>query len=416
MNTKSEVITFGCRLNTYESEVIKKQTKAAKLNNSIIFNTCAVTLEAERQARQAIRRAKKNKPDAEIIVTGCAAQINPRKWASMPEVTRVIGNIEKLELSSFKNNYQHPIISVNDIMAVKEQAGHLVAGFDGRTRAYVEVQQGCDHRCSFCIIPFGRGNSRSVPFGEIVSQVQSLVEVGYKELILTGVDLTSYGSDLPGKPKLGQVIRRLLKLVPDLPRLRLSSLDPSEIDHDLETLIVEESRLMPHMHLSIQAGDDLILKRMKRRHLSSDVIYLTSRIRKLRPEIVFGADLIAGFPTETEDMFLNTKNLIEKAGLTWLHIFPYSPRPNTPAQKMPQVPLSVRKKRAAILRKQGDNAVKNLLEKYVGEKVSVLVEKESIGFSESFAKVKLDSFCEEGSLVNALITHTDGSILYGSEM
>ena len=414
MSIKSEIITFGCRLNTYESEVIRNHTEQANLSNSIIVNTCAVTLEAERQARQAIRRAKKNRPDAEIIVTGCAAQINPQKWSLMPEVTRVVGNKEKLELNTFLEDRPHPSISVNNIMEIREQAGHLVAGFEGRTRAYVQIQQGCNHRCTFCIIPFGRGNSRSVPLGDIVSEAKKLVGAGYKELILAGVDLTSYGADLPGSPNLGQSVSRLVAMVPELPRLRLSSVDPSEIDTDLVRLIAEEPRLMPHLHLSVQAGDDLVLKRMKRRHSSSDVIALTEKLRKLRPEIVFGADLIAGFPTETEEMFQNTVNLIDQAGLTWLHVFPFSSRPGTPAEKMPQMPMETRKKRAALLRRQGDQAVARILESYVGTKASVLIEKNGTGRSESFARVSVNSSPENGELVNTLITHTDGVELYGS--
>ena len=332
-----EIVTFGCRLNAVESEVMRGHARAAGLDDVVVVNTCAVTSEAERQARQAIRRLRRERPGATLIVTGCAAQIDPDRFAAMPEVDRVVGNDEKMKAETFAT-LDGPRVRVNDIMAVRETAPHLVEAFEGRARAFVQVQQGCDHRCTFCIIPYGRGNSRSVPIGEVVRQVRTLVEAGYREVVLTGVDVTSYGPDLPGAPRLGQMVRRLLAQVPDLPRLRLSSLDPVEIDDDLWRLIAEEPRLMPHLHLSVQAGNDLILKRMKRRHLRADAIDVCRRARDLRPEIAFGADLIAGFPTEDEAMFADTLNLVGEAGLTYLHVFPYSPRPGTPAAKMPQVP------------------------------------------------------------------------------
>ncbi|HMA14319.1 MAG TPA: tRNA (N(6)-L-threonylcarbamoyladenosine(37)-C(2))-methylthiotransferase MtaB, partial [Kiloniellaceae bacterium] len=334
------ILTFGCRLNAYESEVMRGHAEAAGLDDAIIVNTCAVTGEAERQARQAIRKARRENPTAQIIVTGCAAQIDPAGFAAMAEVDRVLGNEEKLHAESFLDAGA-PRVAVNDIMAVKETAPQLIAGFAERTRAFVQVQQGCDHRCTFCIIPYGRGNSRSVPLGEVVRQVRTLVEQGTAEVVLTGVDITSYGGGLPGQPKLGQMVRRLLAQVPELKRLRLSSLDAIELDADLKRLVAEEERLMPHLHLSLQAGDDMILKRMKRRHLRADSIRFCEEVRRLRPDIVFGADIIAGFPTETEEMFENSLRIVNECGLTHLHVFPFSPRKGTPAARMPQVPREV---------------------------------------------------------------------------
>jgi len=363
------ILTFGCRLNAYESEVMRGHAAAAGLNDTIIVNTCAVTAEAERQARQAIRRARRAHPDARIVVTGCAAQIAPERYAAMAEVDRVIGNEEKLKPESFDKSFLSedlPRVLVNDIMAVTETAPQLIDGFAERTRAFVQVQQGCDHRCTFCIIPYGRGNSRSVPLGEVVRQVRALVEDGTAEVVLTGVDITSYGGDLPGRPRLGQMLRRLLSQVPDLRRLRLSSLDAIELDPDLTRLIAEEPRLMPHLHLSLQAGDDMILKRMKRRHSRSEAVDLCNELRELRPDIVFGADLIAGFPTETDAMFENSLKLVEDCGLTYLHVFPYSARKGTPAAKMPQVPGPVRKERAARLRAAGEAALDRFLDAQVG--------------------------------------------------
>lgn len=395
------LVTFGCRLNTYESEVMRGHAKAAGMDDVIIFNTCAVTKEAERQARQAIRKARKENPNAKIIVTGCSAQISPEKYAEMPEVDRIIGNDLKLKAETWGEGAQAEArVLVNDIMSVRETASHLVEGFEGRARAFIQVQNGCDHRCTFCIIPYGRGNSRSVPIGEIVGQVRALVASGYNEIVMTGVDVTSYGADLPGSPALGQMIRRVLALVPELPRLRLSSLDPVEIDDDLWRLIAEEPRLMPHLHMSLQAGDDMILKRMKRRHLRADAIEMCRRARSYRPDIAFGADIIAGFPTETEEMFLNTLNIVEECDLTFLHVFPYSERPGTPAAKMPQVFPEVRKERAARLRVKGDEQLTKFLKFHVKQSRQVIVEKDNFGHTEHFAPVRLDRTMAAGSLVS----------------
>ncbi len=399
MSTKEpQLVTFGCRLNTYESEVMRGHAKAAGMDDIIIFNTCAVTKEAERQARQAIRRAKKDNPDVKIIVTGCSAQIAPEKYAEMPEVDRIIGNDLKLKAETWGLQGEERVL-VNDIMSVKETASHLVEGFEGRARAFIQVQNGCDHRCTFCIIPYGRGNSRSVPIGEIVNQVRALVVAGYNEIVMTGVDVTSYGADLPGHPTLGQMIRRVLALVPELPRLRLSSLDPVEMDEDLWRLIAEEPRLMPHLHMSLQAGDDMILKRMKRRHLRADAIKMCERARTYRPDIAFGADIIAGFPTETEEMFLNTLNIVDECGLTFLHVFPYSERPGTPAAKMPQVHPELRKERAARLRAKGEERMSQFLMFHMKQVRQVIVEKDNYGHTEHFAPVRLDRTLEAGSLI-----------------
>ena len=353
MKRKPQIVTFGCRLNAYESEVIRSTLLDTPSEDMVVINTCSVTHEAERQARQAIRRARRENPLAEIIVPGCAAQVDPASFASMPEVDRVLGNIEKLQPASYKS--ADPIL-VNNIMSVRETAGHLLQGFEDRARAFVQVQQGCDHRCTFCIIPFGRGNSRSVPIGQIVTQVRRLVENGYVEIVLSGVDISSYGEDLPGHPSLGQMIRRLLAHLPELKRLRISSIDCIEIDDDLKRIIAEEERLMPHLHLSLQSGDNMILKRMKRRHSRQDAVHLCNELRSLRPDIVFGADLIAGFPTETDNMFQKSLALIEDCGLTWLHVFPYSERSGTPAAKMPPIDKTIRKARAASLRDAGAGA------------------------------------------------------------
>ncbi|HVT54238.1 MAG TPA: tRNA (N(6)-L-threonylcarbamoyladenosine(37)-C(2))-methylthiotransferase MtaB [Dongiaceae bacterium] len=407
----AELITMGCRLNTFESEVMRGHAAAAGLENAIIVNTCAVTAEAERQARQAIRKARRENPDARIIVTGCAAQIAPDKFAALPEVDHVLGNSEKLEAESFRRlagAEAGPRVLVSDIMQVKETAAHLIAGFAERSRAFVEIQTGCDHRCTFCIIPFGRGNNRSVAVGEIVTQIRTLVANGFREIVLTGVDITGYGADLPGQPKLGQLVRRILALVPELERLRLSSLDVVEVDDELLRLFAEEQRLMPHLHLSLQAGDDLILKRMKRRHLRADAIRLTETIRRLRPDVVFGADLIAGFPTEDEAMFRNSLALVDECGLTFLHVFPYSARVGTPAAKMPQVPGDVRRARAARLRAAGEAALQLYFAGQVGRDVRVLVERAQgaavFGHSEHFAPVKIAASLEAGRVVRARIS------------
>ena len=407
------LVTFGCRLNAYESEVMRGHAAAAGLGDVLIFNTCAVTSEAERQARQAIRKARRENPAATLVVTGCAVQVNADAFAAMPEVDRVIGNDLKLTPEAWRDLGNAARVRVNDIMAVRETAHHLIGGMEGRARAFVQVQTGCDHRCTFCIIPFGRGPSRSVPFGEVVTQVRQLVEAGYREVVLTGVDITSFGADLPGAPSLGQLVRRLLALVPDLPRLRLSSLDPVELDADLWRLIAEEPRLMPHLHLSLQAGDDLVLKRMKRRHNRADAIRIASRARALRPDMALGADLIAGFPTETEDMFANTLASVEECGLTWLHVFPYSPRPGTPAAKMPQVPAPVRKERAARLRVAGAAAVTRYLDRLVGSETTILAEQADLGRTEGFAEVTLAGGLVPGSLARVRLTARAADRLQG---
>ncbi|MBW8270185.1 tRNA (N(6)-L-threonylcarbamoyladenosine(37)-C(2))-methylthiotransferase MtaB [Caldovatus aquaticus] len=383
------LLTFGCRLNTYESEAMRALATAAGHGaETIVVNTCAVTAEAERQARQAIRRAHRENPEARILVTGCAAQLRPEDWAALPGVARVIGNADKLRPETWRS-LDAPPAPAGDIMAARETAAHLVTEFAGRARAFVQVQQGCDHRCTFCVIPFGRGPSRSVPVGAVVEQVRTLVRSGYREVVLTGVDITSYGPDLPGRPTLGQLCRRLLRLVPELPRLRLSSLDPVEVDEDLWRLIAEEPRLMPHLHLSLQHGADLILKRMKRRHSRADALAFVRRARSLRPEIAFGADLIAGFPTETEEHFAQTLALVEEAGLAFLHVFPYSERPGTPAARMPQLPVALRRERAARLRAAGARAARRFYEGRVGREETVLLERADRGHTEQFAPIRL---------------------------
>jgi threonylcarbamoyladenosine tRNA methylthiotransferase MtaB len=383
-----DVITFGCRLNAFESEVIRAEAGSAGLDDAVIVNTCAVTAEAERQARQAIRRARRERPGARLIVTGCAAQIAPERYAAMAEVDQVLGNEEKLRRESYAAASR---LLVQDILAVKETAAHLVDGFDGRARAFLQVQQGCDHRCTFCVIPLGRGNNRSVPIGDIVAQARHFVARGYREIVLTGVDIAGFGADLPGRPRLGQLARRLLALVPELQRLRLSSLDPDAIDDDLWRLVAEEPRLMPHLHLSLQSGDDLILKRMKRRHSRAVALTLCRRARDLRPDIALGADLIAGFPTESAAMFEATLAFIDEAGLDCLHIFPFSARPGTPAARMPQVPGAIVRERAARLRAAGAAALARSLSARVGTTASVLMEREGFGHSEHYAPVRIVS-------------------------
>jgi len=413
MTNKDIVETFGCRLNTFESEIIKSNLPTASERRRIVFNTCAVTAEAERQARQAIRKARRVNPDAEIIVTGCSAQLNPKTFANMPEVDRILGNEEKLSPHVW-NEDGGPKTLVTDIMNVSEVAPQLVAGFENRVRAFVQVQQGCDHRCTFCIIPFARGNSRSIPIGKLVEQTQTLIDNGYKEIVLTGVDLTSYGSDLPGQPSLGNMVSRLLKHVPDLKRLRLSSLDPVEIDADLLNLIGSEQRLMPHLHLSIQAGNDMILKRMKRRHLRNDVIEIAKQLRGMRPDLVLGADLIAGFPTETETMFKESLDLISEIELVHLHVFPYSEREGTPAAKMPQVPHAMRKTRAAILRKAGKNMLHKYLKSCIGRRERVLVEKDSVGRTEHFIPMNIKNSKGPGEIIDATVTSATATELHGN--
>lgn len=377
---------------------MKTHARDAGMEDAIIFNTCAVTAEAERQARQAIRRARRDHPDAKIIVTGCSAQIKPETYAAMPEVDQVIGNHAKLKAETWTGDATEKVV-VNDIMSVRETAGHLLEGFEGHARAFIQVQNGCDHRCTFCIIPYGRGNSRSVPVDDIINQVRVLAGQGYNEVVLSGVDVTSYGKDLAGEPTLGSMMAALFREVPELPRLRLSSLDPVEIDDDLWALIAHEPRLMPHLHLSVQAGDDMILKRMKRRHLRQDVIDVCARARALRPDMVFGADIIAGFPTETDEMFANSLKLVDECDLTFLHVFPYSSRPQTPAAKMPQVPLDVRKERAAQLRALGETQVARFLSRHVHARRMVVVEQGNVGRSEHFAEIVLNENRAVGSLV-----------------
>ncbi len=400
----------GCRLNTYESEVMRGHARDAGLDDAIIVNTCAVTKEAERQGLQMLRRLRRENPTAHIVATGCAVQLDPKRYADMPEVDRVLGNEHKMKPASFVAEANEKVL-VSDIMTVRETAEHLVEGFDGRARAFVQVQQGCDHRCTFCIIPFARGNNRSVPMGRIVKEVRGLVAKGYREIVFTGVDITGYGGDLPGTPSLGQMARRLLAAVPELDRLRLSSLDPAEVDEDLFRLIAEEGRLMPHFHISAQAGDDMILKRMKRRHLRADIIAFCQRVRALRPDAVFGADLIAGFPTETEEMAQASLDLVDDAELTFLHVFPYSVRPGTPAARMPQVNGAAIKARAARLREKGRDALSLWLASQVGKTVDVLMENEQTGRSPHYASVRLRG--ETGSVVRARITAADADSLFG---
>ena len=401
--TAGRLITFGCRLNIHESELIRHHLRSAGDEDTVVINTCAVTREAERQARQAIRRARRERPEARIVVTGCAAQIAPHRYAAMPEVDRVVGNDGKLLAETWQaGGLDVPgdgKVLVNETAAMSETAGHLLQGFEDHTRAFVQVQNGCDHRCTFCIIPFGRGPSRSVPVGEVVRQVRQLVEAGYREVVLSGVDATAYGADLPGHPTLGQLCRRVLAQVPDLPRLRLSSVDPQEIDADLWRLIGEEPRLMPHLHLSVQAGDDLILKRMKRRHSRADVLQTCHEARRLRPEMVFGADLIAGFPTEDDGRFDNTLRLIDEAGLTYLHVFPYSEREGTPAARMPALPKPVRKERAARLRAAGHAAVARFYRAQIGRHDRVLVEKPGFARTETFAATRVPADLQAGAVI-----------------
>ena len=400
--TKPEFVTFGCRLNTYESEVMRNHAEKAGVANAIVFNTCAVTAEATRQARQAIRRAKAENPDAQIVVTGCAAQTDPDMFAKMPEVSRVIGNEEKLKAESWQPG-SNARVNVSDIMSVKRAQPQLIDGLKERTRAFVQVQNGCDHRCTFCIIPFGRGNSRSIAAEDVVEQVRRLVASGYSEVVLTGVDLTSWGADLDGTPKLGSLSARILRMVPELKRLRLSSIDSIEADPELVDVIAGEERVMPHIHLSLQSGDNMILKRMKRRHSREDSIAFCSELRCRRPGIVFGADIIAGFPTETEEMFQNSLKIVDDCGLTYLHVFPFSPRPGTPAARMPQLDKAVIKARAALLREAGQQRLETFLASEVGAMRQVLVETEAMGRTEHFAQVKFESRMSPGAIVTARV-------------
>ncbi|MDE4097993.1 tRNA (N(6)-L-threonylcarbamoyladenosine(37)-C(2))-methylthiotransferase MtaB [Phaeobacter gallaeciensis] len=410
--TAPKFTTLGCRLNAYETEAMKELSRAAGLEDAVVVNTCAVTAEAVRKARQEIRRLRRENPEAPIIVTGCAAQTEPETFAAMEEVTRVIGNTEKMQPDTWAEIAKGPDfigetekVQVDDIMSVTETAGHLIDGFGTRSRAYVQVQNGCDHRCTFCIIPYGRGNSRSVPAGVVVDQIKRLVDKGYNEVVLTGVDLTSWGADLPAEPKLGDLVMRILKLVPDLPRLRISSIDSIEVDENLMQAIATEPRLMPHLHLSLQHGDDMILKRMARRHLRDDAIRFAEEARKLRPDMTFGADIIAGFPTESEAHFENSLKLVTDCDLTWLHVFPYSKREGTPAAKIPkQVDGKVIKDRAARLRAAGDAQVQKHLAAQVGRTHRILMENPHMGRTEQFTEVTFKAAQDEGQIVTAVIT------------
>lgn len=408
-----EIVTFGCRLNAYESEAIRARAQEAGLSDTIIINTCAVTGEAVRQSRQAIRKARREHPEAKIVVTGCAAQTEPESYAAMPEVDRVLGNQEKLQAGSYAAGFLQtaPRVVVNDIMAVKETAAQFVDSFEDHARAVLQVQNGCDHRCTFCIIPYGRGNSRSVGAGAVVEEARRLVAAGYNEIVLSGVDLTAYGADLPGAPTLGTLVARILKHVPELKRLRLSSIDSIEADETLFRLIAEEERLMPHFHLSAQSGNDLILKRMKRRHLREDTIRFCNAVRRLRPEAAFGADLIAGFPTESEEMFESTLALIDEAGFSYLHVFPFSARKGTPAARMPQLSRSLVKERARRLREKGDQALAARLAALVGSEQVLLVERPGRGRTPCFATATFEDAATPGSLVRVRIQSSDGRML-----
>ena len=412
-----EVITFGCRLNAFESEVIAREASGVGLSDTIVINSCAVTNEAVAQARQSIRRLKRERPDARIVVTGCAAQTQAAMFADMGEVDRVIGNDDKMRSEAWRAARAafavdaSGKIAVSDIMQVREMAPHLLDGFQsGLPRVFVQVQNGCDHRCTFCIIPFGRGNSRSVPMGAVVEQVRTLVERGHAEIVLTGVDLTSYGADLPGAPKLGMLTKQILRHVPELRRLRISSIDSIEADGDLLDVIADDERLMPHLHLSLQSGDDLILKRMKRRHLRKDAIDFCAQVRRLRPDIALGADIIAGFPTETEEAFARSQDLVEECGLIFLHVFPYSPRPGTPAARMPQVASGVIKERAKRLRSVGEAALRRRLESEIGKSRDVLVESDKLGRTEHYLPVAIAG-ADVGSVVSFRIGGEDGKRL-----
>ena len=412
--TAPRFTTHGCRLNAYETEAMTAMAKAAGIGDAIVINTCAVTAEAVRKARQDIRRARRENPRARVVVTGCAAQTDPASFAAMDEVDVVLGNAEKMQPETWAGlagaTAPEPV-QVDDIMSVRETAGHLIDGFGTRSRAYVQVQNGCDHRCTFCIIPFGRGNARSVPAGVVVDQIKRLVGRGYNEVVLTGVDLTSWGKDLPGTPPFGDLVRRVLKLVPDLPRLRISSIDSIEADRALMEALATDPRLMPHLHLSLQAGDDMILKRMKRRHLRDDAIAFCEEARRLRPDVTFGADIIAGFPTETEAMFANSLRLVEECGLTWLHVFPFSPRPGTPAARMPMVDGRAIKDRAARLRAAGRRAVAMHLSAQVGRRHDILMEAPDLGRTPHFAEVRFSAAQKAGEIVSAEIRKVAGDRL-----
>jgi threonylcarbamoyladenosine tRNA methylthiotransferase MtaB len=403
-----DVVTFGCRLNATESEVIRREADAAGVRDAVVINTCAVTAEAVRQARQAIRKARRERPGARIVVTGCAAQTDPQSFAAMVEVDSVLGNDEKLSAATWSGLDAHGKIAVGDIMAATTAKAHRIDGIEGRARAFLQVQNGCDHRCTFCIIPFGRGNSRSVPVVDVVAQARRLVESGHGEIVLTGVDITSYGLNLQGAPKLGALVKQILKDVPELKRLRLSSIDSVEADADLLDALASEPQMMPHLHLSLQAGDDLILKRMKRRHLRADAIAFCNQVRQLRPDVVFGGDIIAGFPTETEAMFSRSLDLVDECGLTQLHVFPFSPRPGTPAARMPQLDRALVKERAARLREKGEAALRRHLDGEVGARRRVLTETRGMARTEQFTPVRLNAPVKPGVILEVAVAGHDG--------
>ena len=416
MENNIKFSTLGCRLNSYETESMRNMAGTVGLNNAVVINTCAVTHQAVSKSRQEIRRLRRENPNSTLIVTGCAAQIDPMGFSKMSEVDFVLGNSEKMRPEIWSNlasgaPVESERVQVDDIMSISETASHLIDGFGTRSRAYVQIQNGCDHRCTFCTIPFGRGNSRSVPAGVVVEQIKRLVQKGYNEIVLTGVDLTSWGADLPMHPKLGNLITRILRLVPDLNRLRISSIDSIEVDEEFLDAIATERRLMPHFHLSLQHGDDLILKRMKRRHLRKDAILFCEKVRKLRPEVTFGADIIAGFPTESDEHFENSIKLVEECGLTWLHIFPYSKRDGTPAARMPQIDGRIIKSRAELLRSLGKKVRSKHLKKQIGQKHKVLMESSVLGRTEQFAEVLFASPKQEGSIVDATISDASNSQL-----
>ena len=416
MENNIKFSTLGCRLNSYETESMRNMAGTVGLNNAVVINTCAVTHQAVSKSRQEIRRLRRENPNSTLIVTGCAAQIDPMGFSKMVEVDFVLGNSEKMRPEIWSNlasgaPVESERVQVDDIMSISETASHLIDGFGTRSRAYVQIQNGCDHRCTFCTIPFGRGNSRSVPAGVVVEQIKRLVQKGYNEIVLTGVDLTSWGADLPTHPKLGNLITRILRLVPDLNRLRISSIDSIEVDEEFLDAIATERRLMPHFHLSLQHGDDLILKRMKRRHLRADAILFCEQVRKLRPEVTFGADIIAGFPTESDEHFENSIKLVEECGLTWLHIFPYSKRDGTPAARMPQIDGRTIKSRAELLRSLGKKVRSKHLKEQIGRKHKVLMESSVLGRTEQFAEVLFASPKQEGSIVDATISDASNSQL-----
>ena len=416
MENNIKFSTLGCRLNLYETESMRNMVGTVGLNNAVVINTCAVTHQAVSKSRQEIRRLRRENPNSTLIVTGCAAQIDPMGFSKMGEVDFVLGNSEKMRPEIWSNlasgaPVESERVQVDDIMSISETASHLIDGFGTRSRAYVQIQNGCDHRCTFCTIPFGRGNSRSVPAGVVVEQIKRLVQKGYNEIVLTGVDLTSWGADLPTHPKLGNLITRILRLVPDLNRLRISSIDSIEVDEEFLDAIATERRLMPHFHLSLQHGDDLILKRMKRRHLRKDAILFCEKVRKLRPEVTFGADIIAGFPTESDEHFENSIKLVEDCGLTWLHIFPYSKRDGTPAARMPQIDGRIIKNRAELLRSLGKKVRSKHLKEQIGRTHKVLMESSVLGRTEQFAEVLFASPKQEGSIVDATISGASNSQL-----